>query len=200
MTLTATEATHLQRALGIVPDGAAGRDTYRALLAYMGCPASRAGELALAAAVYLPACAIDTPLRLAHFMGQLAHESGGFQYMEEVWGPTVAQKRYEGRAVLGNDQRGDGIRYKGRGPIQLTGRANYRAFGCALGMDFEQHPELVAIPSIGMRVACHFWQARGLNALADADDLDGITRKINGGLNGIDDRRARVARAKAVLL
>jgi putative chitinase len=84
--------------------------------------------------------------------------------------------------------------------IQLTGRANYRRYGQKIGIDLEAHPEVAALPSVGMLTACVYWDDRGLNDLADRDDVLGITRKINGGLTGIDDRRARLAVAKALLL
>ena len=136
---------------------------------------------------------LDTPLRRAHFMAQLHHESGGFRYLREIWGPTVAQKRYEPPSdlakKLGNTEPGDGRRYAGRGWIQLTGRANYRHYGALLGLDLERDPELAAKPAIAMRIAGEYWKAKHLNVLADKDCLECITKKINGGLNGLDDRR-----------
>ena len=195
------DAKKLQAALGLVTDGIIGRDTMRALFARFGADPSRAGELALAANVHFRTYGIlDTGLRLAHFMAQVAHESGGFRYMEEIWGPTPAQKGYEGRADLGNVVTGDGFRFKGRGPIQLTGRSNYRTYGRKVGIDFENHPDIVAMPSVGLLVGCMFWDDKGLNARADADDVEGITRKINGGTNGLPDRRALLAKAKALIL
>jgi len=186
----------LQRALGLVDDGFIGPDTCRALFARFGANVDRSLELGLAANVHLRAYGIfDTELRLAHFMAQLSHESGGFRYMEEI----ASGAAYEGRADLGNTQAGDGKRYKGRGPIQLTGRANYRLFGRALGIDFENNPEIVALPSIGLLAACHFWKMRGLNELADADDIVAITKRVNGGQNGLSDRKAYLAKAKALL-
>jgi putative chitinase len=156
-----------------------------------------AGELALAANIHLRDYGIwHTPLRLAHFMAQVAHESGGFRYMEEV----ASGAAYEGRTDLGNTQAGDGKLFKGRGPIQLTGRANYRLFGRALGIDFEQHPSIVAYPSIGLLAGCHYWQMRGLNEFADADDILTITKRINGGQNGLAERKVYLAKAKALLL
>ncbi|HEX8258426.1 MAG TPA: glycoside hydrolase family 19 protein, partial [Allosphingosinicella sp.] len=136
-----------------------------------------------------------TPLRFAHFLAQLGHESGGFRYMEEI----ASGEAYEGRRDLGNVQPGDGRRFKGRGPIQLTGRANYREFGRRVGIDLEGHPEIAALPSIGMLTACTYWTVKGLNALADRDDLDGITRRINGGTNGLADRAVRLRAMKALL-
>ena len=139
--------------------------------------------------------AIDTPERMAASLAQLAHESGEYRYMEEI----ASGAAYEGSADLGNTQAGDGKRFKGRGPIQLTGRANYRLFGRALGIDFENNPEIVALPSIGLLAACHFWRMRGLNELADADDIIAITKRVNGGQNGLADRQAYLAKAKALM-
>ncbi|MFO0992543.1 MAG: hypothetical protein U1E67_11510 [Hyphomicrobiales bacterium] len=104
------------------------------------------GELAEAMNEILPKHKIDTPLRLAHFLAQAAHESDGFKTLHEYWGPTPAQKRYEGRKDLGNVKRGDGKRYMGRGIFQLTGRANYRRIGAKLGLPLEATPELAAAP------------------------------------------------------
>lgn len=118
-------------------------------------------------------------------MAQVLHESGSFRYMEEI----ASGSAYEGRKDLGNVCKGDGCRYKGRGPIQLTGRNNYKVFGQALGFDFERHPEMVAFPSIGLLVACKFWSDHGLNTLADQNKIELITRRINGGLNGFEDRK-----------
>ena len=187
----------LQHRLGVVADGDMGRDTLRALFARFGAAPTRAGELGLSANVHLRTYGIaDTGLRLAHFMAQLAHESGGFRYMEEI----ASGQAYEGRADLGNTQPGDGKLFKGRGPIQLTGRANYRTYGRALGFDLESNPEMVAIPSVGLLVACKFWEQQKLNALADADNLTAVTKRINGGTNGLADRQAYLVKAKELLL
>jgi putative chitinase len=146
---------------------------------------------------------ISTPLRSAAFLAQLAHESGEFRYMEEIWGPTEAQKRYEPpstlAAKLGNTERGDGKRFKGRGPIQITGRANYDRYGKLLGVDLLTNPELAATPQIAFSIAGLYWQGNGLNQLADRDDIVTITKRINGGVNGLAERRAYYKRAKAVL-
>ena len=139
------------------------------------------------------ACAlhgIDSPARLAGFVSQVAHESGRLVYVSEIWGPTPAQARYEGRADLGNNQPGDGSRFRGRGLIQVTGRANYRKAAQALGIDCEAHPELLALPEHAAASAAWFWASHGLNALADARDVIGMSRKINGGTNGLADRQA----------
>lgn len=187
----------LQANLRVPVDGIIGAGTLTALFAKMGAAPAIAAELGLAANVHFRTYGIlDTGLRLAHFMGQCSHESGGFRYMEEI----ASGAAYEGRADLGNTQPGDGRRYKGRGPIQLTGRANYRRVGRKIGIDLESHPEVVGHPSIGLLVGCVYWADRSLNAKADADDLLGLTRAINGGTNGLEDRKARTAKAKGLIL
>ena len=136
---------------------------------------------------------IDANLqRAAAFVAQLGHESGELQFLEELWGPTTAQQRYEPPSdlarKLGNTQPGDGRRFKGRGPIQITGRANYARYGELLGLDLVGQPEQAADPVVGFQIAGLFWGRNGLNALADAGQFDEITRRINGGQNGADDR------------
>jgi putative chitinase len=138
---------------------------------------------------------INTPQRQAAFLAQIAHESGELKYMEEI----ASGEAYEGRANLGNTQPGDGKRYKGRGPIQLTGRNNYRRAGAALKLDLEGTPELAAKPDVGCRIAGWFWKVHGLNELADRGDFRQITRVINGGYRGLDKREAYYKRAKEVL-
>lgn len=146
---------------------------------------------------------VDNLPRAAAFLAQLAHESGELQYMEEIWGPTAAQRRYEPDTPLsrdlGNTQKGDGFRFKGRGPIQVTGRANYARYGQALGVDLVATPELAAKPDLGFAIAGVYWTKNGLNALADAGDFKAITRRINGGYNGLAEREAYYRRAKQVL-
>lgn len=182
--------------LGVTPDGDAGPATFSALFRKCGAAPDRAAELGLAAAVRFPQYGImESRLRLAHFMAQLMHESGSFRYMEEI----ASGAAYEGRADLGNNMVGDGKRYKGRGPIQLTGRANYRKYGRLMGVDLERHPELAAFPSIGLWTSCLYWGQRGLNAKADLDDVKAITKAINGGYNGLEDRKAHLAKVKDLL-
>src|SRR5436305_779712 len=127
---------------------------------------------------------INNPKRRAAFLAQVAHESGQLKYMEEI----ASGAAYERRKDLGNTQPGDGKRYKGRGPIQLTGRANYQKAGKALGLDLEGNPEKVATPEVGCRVAGWFWKTRGLNDLADRGDFKQITRRVNGGYRGLANR------------
>jgi putative chitinase len=187
----------LQANLRVPVDGIIGAGTLTALFAKMGAAPAIAAELGLAANVHFRTYGIlDTGLRLAHFMGQCSHESGGFRYMEEI----ASGAAYEGRADLGNTQPGDGRRYKGRGPIQLTGRSNARFYGRKCGIDFETRPDLMAVPSIGLLVGCVYWADRSLNAKADADDLLGLTRAINGGTNGLQDRKVRTAKAMELIL
>lgn len=141
---------------------------------------------------------INTPLRMAHFLAQLGHESGCLRYTKELADGSA----YEGRADLGNVQPGDGPRFKGRGLIQLTGRLNYRAYGKACGRDFEgdDDPNLVSNDrNLAVDVAGWFWADRNLNDWADRDDLREITRRINGGFNGLTQRAQFLARAKWLL-
>jgi predicted chitinase len=138
---------------------------------------------------------ITSYLRDAAFLAQLAHESAELRFMEEI----ASGAAYEGRKDLGNTQPGDGKRYKGRGPIQLTGRANYQKFGELLGLDLVNNPTIAATPEVGFRVAGLFWKSHGLNELADQEQFEKITRRINGGLNGQADRVMYYERAKKVL-
>jgi predicted chitinase len=146
--------------------------------------------------------AINTPAREAAFVAQLAHESGQFRFMEEIWGPTDAQRRYEPQSTLagrlGNTEAGDGRRFKGRGPIQITGRDNYRRYGHLLGVDLLSNPEQAALPDLAFRIAALFWTNNGLNELADrtsADAFRQVTRRINGGFNGLKEREEFYAAA-----
>ncbi|HVG61347.1 MAG TPA: LysM peptidoglycan-binding domain-containing protein [Hyalangium sp.] len=138
---------------------------------------------------------INTPKRQAAFLAQLAHESGELRYFEEI----ASGAAYEGRRDLGNTQPGDGVRFKGRGPIQLTGRSNYRAAGKALGIDLERNPKRAADLDVGFRTAAWFWNSRGLNKYADAGNFREVTRRINGGYNGLASREAYYRRALNVL-
>jgi predicted chitinase len=161
-------------------------------------------------ALYLPALnramqdyGVNTMLRTAAFIAQLAHESGEFRWMEEIWGPTDAQRRYEPAsdlaARLGNTQPGDGKLFKGRGPIQITGRFNYHKYGGLLGIDLNANPALAATPDVAFATAGLYWKTNGLNELADAEQFVTITRRINGGTNGLADRQKFYETAKAVL-
>jgi putative chitinase len=160
---------------------------------------------------------ISTPKRQAYFIGQCMHESGGFKQLKEnlnysakglmaTWPSRfpdmdtaekyernpekIANKVYAGR--MGNTEDGDGAKYIGRGLIQLTGKENYANCGSAIGVDLVANPDLLSTPKYAALSAGWFWNRKGLNALADADDIDTITKRINGGLIGIADRKAKV--------
>lgn len=182
-------------------DGVLGPKTWAGIFAFIAQrPVGSVQRIGAAAATHLPRFGINTKQRIANFIGQAAHESGRFRYLREIWGPTPTQLRYEGRKDLGNTVAGDGHRFLGRGIFQLTGRANYREAGRALGLDLESTPTLAETPDVAVQTACWFWQSKGLSTLADAGREDDITRRINGGTNGIDDRRVLVARARGLFL
>ena len=141
---------------------------------------------------------VGTP-RVAAFIAQVGHESGQLRYVREIWGPTAQQAGYEGRADMGNTVKGDGSKYRGRGLIQITGRANYAACGEALGLDLLSKPELLELPQHAAMSAAWFWSMKGLNTLADQGQFVKITRRINGGLTGQTDRKALYDKALEVL-
>lgn len=138
---------------------------------------------------------INTSKRQAAFLAQLAHESGEFRYVREL----ASGEAYEGREDLGNTQAGDGVRFRGRGLIQITGRHNYKACGSALGLPLEIHPEMLELPVYAALSAAWFWDSRKLNALADTESFKEITKKINGGYLGWAQRKEYYERAKAVV-
>lgn len=153
---------------------------------------------------------LDTLRRRAAFLAQVAHESMGFNHTRELWGPTVAQLGYEQRADLGNttpeaveiaQRHGStpGQFWKGHGLIQITGYANHCAAGAALGIDCVEDPELLCLPPEAARSSGWFWQRHGLNALADTGNFKAVTKRINGGLTGFEDRLAYHARAEEAL-
>jgi len=167
---------------------------------------------------------INTPKRQAAFIGQCAHESGNFKTLQEnlnysaeglmkTWPSRfstkeiadqyarqpakIAGKVYNGR--LGNTSEEDASKYLGRGLIQLTGKENYEHCGSSIGVDLLSDPALLLDPRYAALSAGWFWNKKGLNALADAGDIETITKRINGGLIGLDDRKAKVAKAMSVL-
>lgn len=146
-------------------------------------PGGQYGESSLLAA--MSRAGIVDPTERAMFLAQMAHESGNFRYDEEI----ASGQAYEGRDDLGNTQPGDGVRYKGRGYIQLTGRANYRDYGNRLGVDLENNPDLAKDPNIAADIAIAYWQQRVDRNAARAGDVRTVTRNINGGLNGLADRQ-----------
>ncbi|MCW8277547.1 glycoside hydrolase family 19 protein [Pseudomonas sp. PCH199] len=149
--------------------------------------------------------AINTPMRIAAFLAQVGHESGQLRYVRELGSDQYVSKYDTGTlaARLGNtpEPDGDGQRYRGRGLIQVTGRHNYRQ--CSLGLFGDERllesPELLEQPQWAAESAAWFWECNGLNELADRDQFNSITRRINGGLNGLQDRLQLWARARAVL-
>jgi putative chitinase len=168
--------------------------------------AAGSGATQLRAAQWLPylqsACdhfAINTPRRVAAFLAQIGHESGGLVYVREIWGPTPSQSRYERRADLGNTQPGDGKRFMGRGLIQITGRRNYQLASIGLDLDLIAHPEQLEQQANAALSAGWWWSNHGLNGYADLGQFDRITKIINGGTNGAADRLALYGAAKKAL-
>lgn len=138
---------------------------------------------------------LNTPLRRAHFLAQVGHECGELRYTEEI----ASGAAYEGRKDLGNTQKGDGCRFKGRGLIQITGRANYTAYGKARGGNFvegDAPSRIAAEAALAVDAAVWFWQTHKLNEPADEDDVVAITKRVNGGTNGLEDRKRILSRAK----
>src|SRR4051812_23103901 len=154
-------------------------------LVHCGVPRDKAQRYLPLLTAGMRECGITTQRREAFYLAQLLHESGAFQFFEEI----ASGAKYEGRRVLGNVHTGDGVRYKGRGPIQLTGRSNYRFYGHKLGLDLEAHPRVAAKPRVGFRTAAMFFQMHRCNELADRGDFIGVTKAINGGTRGLADRQ-----------
>lgn len=179
-------------------------NTLELFVAVMGEPArSRCALYAPYFEVFAPIYEITTPHRIAAFLGTIAEESGALMYTRELWGPTPAQERYEPphekAAELGNTEPGDGYRFRGRGLIQITGRANYQTASDALGHDFVSSPDSVRSPDNAMQTACWWWKTHGCNELADVPDFEAVTRRVNGGLTHYDRRKAYYDRALAAL-
>jgi putative chitinase len=166
----------------------------------MNIPLARAQKWANALTSAMEGGKINTKLRQAAFLAQIGHESGSLVYSKELGGPSYFAK-YDGRADLGNTQPGDGARFAGRGLIQVTGRANYAKASQALFGDDRllRTPEQLEQPEWAAKSAVWYWSTRNLNALADADRFTDITRAINGGTNGLEDRKARYKYALTVL-
>jgi putative chitinase len=191
------------------------------------CPkADKAVLTALAEAlnVRLPAGGITTNIRLRHFLAQCAHESAGLTRFTENLNYSekglrkifpkhfdaaaardyarqperIANRAYANRLGNGDETSGDGWRYRGRGIFQLTGRANYRTFGAQVGVTLEDEPDRAAEPAIAVQVAIAYWNDRHLSDRADADDIEGVTRGINGGTIGLEDRKRLLAKAKTI--
>lgn len=145
---------------------------------------------------YSDAFGINTPLRAVHYLAQVFHESVKLHHTEEI----ASGQKYEGRKDLGNVKPGDGVRFKGRGYIQITGRANYQAYansGYCVG-DLMSHPEWLCESPGNQKASMWFWKTNGLNALADRDDILAITKKVNGGTNGLASRKYYYRRFKTI--
>jgi len=172
-----------QRRLGVVADGLPGVRTYTALILTVANRPARPLDAALGAAMakHIAAYGIDTRAQLPAFLGQVCHESGGFVYLREIWGPTPAQAKYEGNSALGNTHPGDGKLYLGRGLVQVTGRKNYVALGKRTGLPFEANPSLLEQPEYAVLSACDWWVSNGCAKLAEAGDLRGLSRLVNRG-------------------
>ena len=138
---------------------------------------------------------IDNAIRMQMFLAQIGHESAELRYVEEL----ADGHAYEGRKDLGNTQEGDGVKFKGRGLIQLTGRKNYELCGMGMGLDLLNHPELLAQPENAVYSACWFWSQNQLNPLCDAGFFKELTRRINGGMNGFENRMRLLQRAQQVI-
>lgn len=172
------------------------RVTTEQLLAIMPSARQRVGLYLDYINRFAPTFGITTSRRMAHYLAQIAHESAELRYTLE----QASGKRYEGRTDLGNTHKGDGVRYRGRGLIQITGRANYERYAKFCGFDVVARPELLEKPLGAVRSSMWYWQKHGLNELADTDDIGRITKVINGGYNGLTDRRKYLERAKRALI
>lgn len=168
---------------------------------YPACPVDRILDYVFPLNSTMVEFEIDTLTRTTCFLAQIGHESGQLRFTAEVWGPTPAQLRYEGRTDLGNTQPGDGQKFCGHGLIQITGRTNTHL--CSVGLYGDDRlladPSPLTLPTGAARSAGWFWRAHALNPLADGGDMRSITRRINGGLNGFDERMLIYSRAKMVL-
>jgi len=175
--------------------------TPQTLAAAAKCPLVRAAAWADSINTAMGRFNINTAARMGAFIAQIAHESGRFQFTHEIWNPKQCawQARYEGRIDLGNVVPGDGERYRGRGFIQITGRHNYRECSKALGYDFEANPGALERREYAALSAAWFWESHGCNELADTGRFAAITKIINGGLNGQDDRVALWEAAKGAI-
>jgi len=142
---------------------------------------------------------INSPLRKAHFLAQVGHESLSFKYTEEI----ASGSKYEGRKDLGNTEVGDGKRFKGRGLIQITGRTNYSKYAdyaCLNLMQKGNEKMLATMPMYALDASIWFWTHKKLNKYADQDNIRRVTRRVNGGYNGLKDREEYLCRAKFFLV
>jgi len=150
---------------------------------------------------YMPKYGIDTPVEVASFLAQVLHESGGLKWLREIWGPTAAQAKYEGRKDLGNTELGDGKKFMGRGLIQLTGRANYKRMSKDMFGDERllKTPDLLSTAEYAVQSACIYWQWRKMDLIDDDRDIKAETKAVNGAYNGIADRQQYFDKALQIL-
>ena len=141
---------------------------------------------------------VNTPLRIAHFMAQIEHESGGFKFLTELGGKKYFEK-HEGRKDLGNTVIGDGFKFRGRGYIQVTGRANYTVLSKDVRIDFLNNPDSLSEEANAMISALWYWGKHKLNELADLDNIETITKRINGGFNGLTERKKLLIKWKSII-
>ncbi len=188
-----------QANLGVKIDGDFGPLSYAALLSRVA--GRRIGtDISTPFAVHLGGYGVDADInRLAGFLGQTAHESGGYRYTREIWGPTDAQKRYDARTDLGNSKKGDGFAYRGAGWIQVTGRHWFDVIGAAFGFDLISHPEKAGEPGMATLISLEWWKRNNANSVADTGDFTKLSKLVNGGTNGLADRLALTSTAKAAL-
>lgn len=186
-------AKSLQKAVGVKDDGVIGAGSLTALYRKLGASAANADLLGKASNVFLRKYGIlDNHLLLAHFLAQAAKETGGFQFFIEI----ASGKAYEGRKDLGNIVAGYGVKYKGHGIFQLTGYDNYVQYSKYIGLDLVKYPERAAEPDLSVYIACEFWERKDLASLALKDDVVGVTKKVNGGDNGLEERKMYLRRIK----
>lgn len=202
--------------------------TAATLIEILAIPAARAQARIGSILAAIEYAELNTPLRLAHYLGQVGHETYRFKFTREIWGPTAAQKRYERNFnepwpstpsqakmpvykanrlafTLGNVAAGDGLRFLGRGDLQTTGRGNYKRLTQRLKQKIEDCPNFEAMPAALEQApwvslaAADYWVMRNLNVWADANDIYELTCRVNGGTNGLADRQAIFTAAFAVL-
>jgi putative chitinase len=214
-----------QKLLGLTADGIPGPNTYRALFGYMGAPVGTSVTLGIAANVHFPAYGIsESKARLADALAQTANETGLYTRFEEnlnysaealtrTWPnrfPPAKAQQYAHKPEMiaavaygdrmGNRSPDDGYLFRGRGMLQLTGRANYEAANKRLGIGLDTNPELAAVPALSLLIACDFYEASGALVALDAGDTDKARRITNGGAIGLDNVNRLRARALTVLV
>lgn len=191
-------------------DGDLGPNTFTGLLSYAANHdiGSLGVLLGRAMAADFPKYQINTGLRIAHFIAQAAVETQWFRYLSELGSGKDANhdgyddylQQYDFRKDLGDSHVGDGDKYRGRGLFQLTGLFNYTVYATKLSLPLITNPAMAAQPEVAVLTACLYWSDRKINGMADADDCQAVTKKINGGLNAYSDRLAVTTKLKALLM